>query len=90
MLDLMEKKHAILATEFGRYIVEHPEFAAAIPENSQIVLQVEGDEKYNRWSRTIAKKQREQGQSAVYVTIKGLKPATSRIIQPVLAKIAAA
>jgi hypothetical protein len=90
MLDVMEKKHATLATEFGRYIVEHPEFAAEIPENSQIVLQVEGDEKYNKWSRNIAKKQREEGQPAVYVTIKGLEPAKSRIIQPVLAKIAAA
>jgi hypothetical protein len=90
MLDLMEKKQAILATEFDRYVVEHPEFAAEIPEHSQIVLQVEGDEKYNRWSRNVAKKQREAGQSVVYVTIKGLKPATSRIIQPILAKIAVA
>jgi hypothetical protein len=90
MLDMMEKKHAIMATEFGRYIVEHPEFAAEIPENSQIVLQVEGDEKYNKWSRNIAAKQREKGQAAIYVSIKGLKPAKSRIIQPVLGKIAAA
>ena len=90
MLDMMEKKQAILATEFGRYVVEHPEFAAEIPENSQIVLQIEGDEKYNKWSRNIAEKQREQGQSLVYVSIKGLKPAKSRIIQPVLAKIAVA
>ena len=90
MLDLMEKKHAILVTEFGRYIVEHPEFAAEIPENSQIVLLIEGDEKYNKWSRNIAKKQREEGQPAVHVTIKGLTPTRSRIIQPVLAKIAAA
>jgi hypothetical protein len=79
-----------MATEFGRYIVEHPEFAAEIPENSQIVLQVEGDEKYNKWSRNIAAKQREKGQAAIYISIKGLKPAKSRIIQPVLAKIAAA
>ncbi len=90
MLDLMEKRHAILATEFGRYVVEHPEFAAEIPNNAQIVLQIEGDEKYNKWSRTTAKKQRERGQSAVYVTIKGLTPARSRIIQPVRVKIAAA
>lgn len=90
MLDVMEKKHAILATEFGRYIVEHPEFAAEIPKNSQIVLQIEGDEKYNTWSRTLAEKQREKGQRAVYVSIKGLKPAKSRIIKPVLAKTAAA
>ena len=90
MLDIMEKKHAILATEFGRYVVEHPEFAAEIPKNSQIVLQIEGDEKYNKWSRTLADKQREKGQRTVHVSIKGLKPAKSRIIKPVLTKIAAA
>ena len=67
----MEKKHAILATEFGRYVVEHPEFAAEIPENSQIVLQVEGDEKYNKWSRNIAKKQREGGSPPCMSVLRG-------------------
>jgi hypothetical protein len=40
MIDVLEKKHAILATEFDRYVVEHPEFAAKNPQNAQIVLQV--------------------------------------------------
>lgn len=47
MIDILEKKHAILITEFDRYVVEHPEFAKKIPQNAQIVLQVEGDEEYN-------------------------------------------
>jgi len=26
MIDVLEKKHGILVTEFDRYVVEHPEF----------------------------------------------------------------
>ena len=85
MIDILEKKHGVLVTEFDRYVVEHPEFAEKIPLNAQIVLQVEGDEEYNAWSRQIAEKQREPGQAIVYVKIKGLKPAKSRLLKPELA-----
>ena len=61
MDEILEKKHAILVTEFDRYVVEHPEFAAGIPRNAQIVLQVEHDEDYNQWSEDLAQRQREQG-----------------------------
>jgi hypothetical protein len=82
MVDVLEKKHGILVTELDRYVVEHPEFAEKIPQNAQIVLQVEGDDEYNRWSRELADRQREQGQAVVYVKVKGLKPVKSRLIQP--------
>ena len=82
MIDVLEKKHGILVTEFDRYVVEHPEFAEKIPQNAQIVLQVEGDDEYNRWSRELANRQREQSQAVVYVKVKGLKPVKSRLIQP--------
>ena len=85
MIDILEKKHGVLVTEFDRYVVEHPEFAEKIPLNAQIVLQVEGDEEYNAWSKQIAEKQREPGQAIVYVKIKGLKPAKSRLLKPELA-----
>jgi len=85
MTDILEKKHAILVTEFDRYVIEHPEFAAKIPPNAQIVLQVEGDDDYNKWSRQIAERQKEQGQPAIYVKVKGLKPAKSRLIKPEVA-----
>jgi phosphodiesterase/alkaline phosphatase D-like protein len=61
----------------GTSVVEHPEFATKIPQNAQIVLQVESDEEYNEWSRKLAVRQREQGQSVVYVKVKGLKPVKS-------------
>jgi hypothetical protein len=85
MTGILEKKHAILVTEFDRYVIEHPEFAAEIPPNAQIVLQVEGDDEYNEWSRQLAKRQRERRQPAIYVKVKGLKPAKSRLIKPELA-----
>jgi hypothetical protein len=85
MIDILEKKHAILVTEFDRYVVEHPEFAVKIPRNAQIVLQVEGEEEYNAWSRQIAARQREQDQTVVFVKVKGLKPAKSRLIKPEIA-----
>lgn len=85
MIDILEKKHSILVTEFDRYVMEHPEFAEKIPQNAQIVLQVEGDEEYNSWSRQLAERQREAAQPVVYVKIKGLKPVKSRLIEPEVA-----
>jgi len=83
-MDFLEKKHAILMTEFDRYVMEHPKFAARIPRNAQVVLQVDGDEPYNTWSRNLAEKQREVGQIVIYVYIHGLKPPRSRLVRPTL------
>ncbi len=85
MISILEKKHAILVTEFDRYVVEHPEFAVNIPRNAQIVLQVEKDEEYNEWSIQLAERQKEPGQKVVYIKIKGLKPAKSRLLKPKVA-----
>ena len=61
MIKVLERKHAILVTEFDRYVVEHPEFAAEIPRNAQIVLQLQGDREYNEWSKALAERQRLEG-----------------------------
>ena len=82
MNEILEKKHAILVTEFDRYVVEHPEFAAGIPANALVVLQVEHDEEYNQWSEKLAQKQREEGQDVVFVKIRAIKPAKSRLVEP--------
>jgi hypothetical protein len=74
MIDILEKKHAILVAEFDRYVMEHDEFAAEIP---------------HKWSRQLAESQREVNQIVVYVTVKGLKPAKSRLVKPVLNRAAA-
>ena len=86
-METLEYKHAILGTEFDRYVIEHPEFAEKIPRNAQIILQIEDDEEYNEWSRQLAEKQREPNQSAIYVNVKGLKPVKSRLIKPEIASV---
>jgi len=84
-MEILEKKHAILVTEFDRYVIEHLEFAAEIPQNALIILQVEGDSEYNEWSKRLSLKQREPGQPIVYVRVKGLRPVKSRLIKPEVA-----
>jgi hypothetical protein len=81
-MEILEKKNAMLMTEFDRYVMEHPRFAAKIPRNAHVVLQLEGDEEYNAWSRRLARRQREPGQSVIYIRIHGLKPARSRLVRP--------
>lgn len=69
----------MLVKEFDHYILEHPEFADEIPDDALVVMQLEGDEEFNRWAREAASKQAEQGQEVVYVTITKLRPIHSRI-----------
>lgn len=86
-IETLEYKHAILGTEFDRYVIERPEFAEKIPRNAQIILQIENDEEYNEWSRQLAEKQREPNQLAIYVNVKGLKPVKSRLIKPEIVSV---
>lgn len=74
-----EKRNSLLGMEFDRYLREHPEFTEKIPDNAQIVLLLEGDEAFNTWSARIGKEQAAQDQPLLYVTIKKLAPAHSRI-----------
>ncbi|OGW53188.1 MAG: hypothetical protein A2Z60_03065 [Nitrospirae bacterium RIFCSPLOWO2_02_42_7] len=78
-MNIFEKRNLILGMEFDRYIRLHPEFADRIPDNAHIILLLEGDEEFNNWSSGIGKRQAEEGQSIVYVTIKKLGPVSSRI-----------
>ena len=66
-------------------MAEHPEFAVNVPRNSQIVLQFEEDNEYNEWSKQLHERRREPGQKIVYVKVKGLKPAKSRLLKPKVA-----
>ena len=65
--------------EFDRYVREHPDFAEEIPDNAQVILLLEGDEEFNAWSTRVGKGQAERGQPLIYVMIKKLGPAHSRI-----------
>jgi hypothetical protein len=78
-MNTYEKRNSLLGIEFDRYLREHPEFADKIPDNAQVILLLEGDEEFNKWSMRIGTAQAEQDQPLLYVTIKKLAPAHSRI-----------
>lgn len=78
-MNTFEKRNSLLGMEFDRYIKDHPEFMERIPNNAQVILLLEGDEEFNRWSIDIGKEQAEINQPIVYITIKKLGPAHSRI-----------
>jgi len=51
------------------------------------VLQVMGDEEFNRWSRELAQQQAEEGQAIICVNIKRIRETRSRIEELELAEV---
>lgn len=82
------EKNTMLVKEFDRYILDHPEFADKIPDNALVVMQIEGDEEFNRWAREAAQSAAEKDTPIVYVTITELKPVRSRIEKLKLEQVA--
>ena len=78
-MSIFEKRNNLLGLEFDRYVREHPEFMNKIPHNAQVILLLEGDNEFNAWSTKLGKKQAEPNQPIIYITIKKLGPAHSRI-----------
>ena len=78
-MNIMERKNTDLIKEFNRYIRERPDFADNIPNNAIIIMQLEGDEDFNRWSLEMAKSHAEEHQPLIYVKIRKMRPIRSRI-----------
>ena len=78
-MGVLGTRNNLLGMEFDRYVQEHPEFAEKIPTNAQVILLLEGDEEFNNWSTRVGREQAERGQPLLYVMIKKLGPAHSRI-----------
>ena len=78
-MNTFERRNSLLGMEFDRYIREHPEFAENIPDRAQVILLMEGEDEFNEWSTRMGKEQAEKDQPILYVTIKRLGPAHSRI-----------
>ena len=78
-MNIMERQNTELIKEFIAYIREHPEFANNIPDNAIVIMQLEGDEEFNKWSLNLAKKYTEKQQPVVFVKIKKIRPISSRI-----------
>ena len=60
--------HMDLLGEFDRYVLDNPGFAARIPYGASVILQLEGNDEYNRWSRNIAERNRakDKGENGLY------------------------
>lgn len=82
------EKNRMLVKEFDIYILDHTEFSEKIPDNALVVMQLEGDEEFNRWARETAQRVAEKNTPLVYVTITQLKPVRSRIEKLKLERIA--
>ncbi|MBE9575061.1 MAG: hypothetical protein IMF20_08055 [Proteobacteria bacterium] len=78
-MNVMERKNTDLVKEFNTYIREHPDFADRIPNNAIVIMQLEGDEEFNKWGIKLAKSHAENGRPVIYVRIKKMKPIRSRI-----------
>jgi len=73
------ENNSSLVKEFDRYVLEHPEFADQLPHNALVVMQMEGDDEFNRWARQAALEAADKNTPVVYVTITEIKPVRSRI-----------
>jgi hypothetical protein len=78
-MNIMEKKNTDLIREFNRYVREHPDFSDSIPNNAIVIMQLEGDEDFNKWSLELAKRHSRERQPVICVRIKKIKPIRSRI-----------
>lgn len=75
----MIEKNLELIFELEKYVLEHPDFAAKIPRDAVVFMQIAGDAKFNRWSERQAKKQAKKRVPVVSITVKKLRPVHSRI-----------
>ncbi len=72
------EKNSMLFKEFDKYVLEHPEFSDSIPDDALVVMQIEGDDEFNSWTRKAAPIAGE-GRRIAFVTVTELKPVRSRI-----------
>ncbi len=89
-MNAFEQKNTELIKEFNRYVREHPKFAEQIPNDAIVILQLEGDEEFNRWAWQLAERRRAEGAPMVMVKIKKLRPLRSRIARLELEQVAQA
>ena len=76
-------KNIVLNTEFNKYLVEHPEVAAKIPNNALVVILPDDDPALCRKNLSLARRHQEKNQPVVQVRVGKLTPPPkSRLVQP--------
>jgi hypothetical protein len=83
MNEFYQAKFKELFIEFTRYVIEHPEFAAHIPQNAQVVLLDYQDPRYSLQAIKFAQRAKEtddvSNRPVVYVEVREMAPIQSRL-----------
>jgi len=80
------EKNLSYSTEFSKYVLEHPEIESQMPEGVQIFFVVQSDPELTQKNLELAKQLKKEGQPVLLVHVKGLRPESSRLIEPHLEK----
>lgn len=67
------EKNIKLSLEFDRYISRHPSAYKKIPRGACIVFSVKGDEEFNKNSRILVEKTKQQNQRCIEIRKEGAK-----------------
>lgn len=86
MNELFALQYDALVTEFNRYVMTHPEFAAKIPNEALIVLVDSKDPEFSRYNLERVRAYRDNDDQpdrpVVYVDVGKLAPVRSRLLRP--------
>jgi hypothetical protein len=67
-------RNMTLSFEFSRYLLDHPEIDAQVPEGACVVLLPEDDPELCDYNRRISQEKRAAGQPIVYIRLSSLLP----------------
>ena len=83
-LDTVCEKNMTLSLEFERYLLEHPDVLAEIPDGAEVVLLPKDDPELYQINLNSAQQAHSARESTpiVYIEIEALMPARSRLLNP--------
>jgi len=89
--ETITEKNMTLSFEFERYLLEHPEILARIPDGAQVILLPQDDPELYRINLEAARKTRQESNVGpiVYIEIEALAAPRSRLINPRLTRLPA-
>ncbi|OGW67845.1 MAG: hypothetical protein A3H49_01860 [Nitrospirae bacterium RIFCSPLOWO2_02_FULL_62_14] len=67
-------RNMMLSFEFSRYLIDHPEIEAQVPEGACVVLLPEDDPELCAYNRRICEEKRAAGQPVMYIRLSSLLP----------------
>ncbi len=86
MNELFAIKYDELLTEFNRYVIEHPDFLASVPNEALIVFVDATDPEFSRYNLVRVAEYRKHddlpNRPVVYLDVGELAPIRSRIVNP--------